>query len=83
MSQIIQSNKCLDELEYLQNIYRRYGRIRLEALVEAVEILNMVDNKKEAKYVLINYINSHMDRYIISYDEKVKLWKRMKSNLVL
>ena len=59
----------INEDEFLENIYRRYCRVRLDALMEAAKILACCTNKSSALVLLKSRINRTVPHATENFEE--------------
>lgn len=70
----------LNESEYVENLYRRYYMVRIDAMIEVVELLNICETTSEALGVLqtrvTQMIHKATDNTVDIHSLCTRLYKR-------
>jgi hypothetical protein len=67
----------LNEAEFLENIYRRYNRIRLDTMIECFELMYKCTNKSAALCLLRGQIHRLVPRVTENYEEMSDVYNKM------
>lgn len=60
----------LNEEEWLEHTYRRYAMIKLETIVDCIDVLKVATSKEAAINIMKFWVRKHIDKCIKSAEEK-------------
>lgn len=71
-----------DENEFVEHLHRRYARVKIDTIMDCIDILKVSGDVRSACDILSYYVHQHLDKCVRSHEEQneifIKLMKRHK-----